>query len=68
MKHLKLITNNVSNEKAIKLLAKSMYKELVKNNFSNVDIINFAKEIVENMDLVKTNSSTEICKQTTRVI
>jgi len=59
MKHLKLVTNNTSGHKAIKLLAKSMYKELVKNNFTSVDIINFAKEIIENLHPVDDNSSVE---------
>ncbi len=49
MKHLKLVTNNVSNDKAIKILARSMYRELVNNGFSNLDIINFSREIIDNL-------------------
>ena len=35
----------------IKLLRfyKSMYRELVNNGFSNLDIINFSREIIDNL-------------------
>ena len=45
-----MISKNMTKEKAIKLLAKTMYKDLLKNDFSNTDIINFSRELIENIN------------------
>lgn len=50
MKRINMISKNMTKEKAIKLLAKTMYKDLLKNDFSNTDIINFSRELIENIN------------------
>ncbi len=47
--NLDIILKNMDTEKATKILAKSLYKELVNNGFTNRDIINFSKEMLEYM-------------------
>jgi hypothetical protein len=47
--NLDIILKNMDTEKATKILAKSLYKELVNNGFTNRDIINFSKEMLEHM-------------------
>jgi hypothetical protein len=47
--NLDIILKNMDTERATKILAKSLYKELVGNGFSHKDIINFSKEILDHM-------------------
>ncbi len=47
--NLDIILKNMDAEKATKVLAKSFYKELVNNGFSNKDVINFSREILDHM-------------------
>ncbi|MGI6395682.1 MAG: hypothetical protein ACOX3E_00380 [Desulfomonilia bacterium] len=47
--NLDIILKNMDTEKATKILAKSLYKELMNNGFTNRDIINFSKEMLEHM-------------------
>lgn len=63
MKRIAMISKNMTKEKAIKILAKTMYKDLLKNDFSNTDIINFTRELIENInfkDYEKSYGNTEI--------
>ena len=39
----------MNTDRATKILAKTLYKELVNNGFSNKDIINFSKEMLDHM-------------------
>lgn len=62
MKRIAMISKNMTKEKAIKILAKTMYKDLLKNDFSNTDIINFTRELIENInfkDYEKSYGNTE---------
>ncbi len=47
--NLDIILKNMDAEKATKVLAKSFYRELVNNGFSNRDVINFSREILDHM-------------------
>ncbi|MCE5276087.1 MAG: hypothetical protein LLG43_13260 [Deltaproteobacteria bacterium] len=47
--NLDMILKNMDTNRATKILAKSLYRELIKNGFSNKDIINFSKEILDHM-------------------
>ena len=47
--NLDTILKNMDTSRATKILAKTLYKELVNNGFSNKDIINFSKEMIEFM-------------------
>jgi hypothetical protein len=47
--NLDIILKNMDTERATKILARSFYKELVSNGFSNKDIINFSREILDHM-------------------
>ena len=47
--NLDIILKNMDTDRATKILARSLYKELVSNGFSNKDIINFSKEILDHM-------------------
>ena len=47
--NLDIILKNMDTEKATKILAKSLYRELVNNGFTNKDIINFSKEMLDHM-------------------
>ena len=47
--NLDIILKNMDTEKATKILAKSLYRELVNNGFTNRDIINFSKEMLDYM-------------------
>lgn len=62
MKKLKLISQNMNSEKAVKLLAKTMYKELLSNGFSKKDIIFFCKEIVDNINFNESYDTVKIEK------
>ncbi len=42
-----MIMKNMDADRATKILAKSLYRELRGNGFSNKDIVNFSKEMVE---------------------
>jgi len=44
---LNMIMNNMKPEKATKVLAKTMYKELKNNGFNNKDIVEFSKELLD---------------------
>ncbi len=47
--NLDIILKNMDTERATKILAKSLYRELVNNGFTNKDIINFSKEMLDHM-------------------
>lgn len=47
--NLDMVMKNMEPERATKILAKSLYKELRKNGFNERDIINFSKDIIECM-------------------
>lgn len=47
--NLDIILKNMDSDRATKILAKSLYKELVSNGFTNKDIITFAKEMLDHM-------------------
>ncbi|HNQ85945.1 MAG TPA: hypothetical protein PLT33_13030 [Deltaproteobacteria bacterium] len=47
--NLDIILKNMDTTRATKILAKSLYKELIRNGFTNKDIINFSKEIIDHM-------------------
>ena len=47
--NLDIILKNMDTDRATKILAKSLYRELVGNGFSNKDIINFSKEMLDHM-------------------
>ncbi|MGC9325817.1 MAG: hypothetical protein ACP5G0_13835 [Desulfomonilia bacterium] len=51
--------------RATKILAKSLYKELLRNGFSNKDIINFSKEILDYvaLEMRKGATSEDISKR-----
>lgn len=56
-----MIFKNMDAEKAGKILAKSLYKELLNNGFTNKDIIYFFKEMFNYMtyDIRKQHDSKE---------
>lgn len=47
--NLDMVMNNMEPERATKILARSLYKELKKNGFAESDIISFSREIIECM-------------------
>lgn len=47
--NLDMVMKNMEPERATKILAKSLYKELRKNGFMERDIINFSRDIIECM-------------------
>lgn len=47
--NLDIILKNMDTTRATKILAKSLYKELIRNGFTNRDVINFSKEILDHM-------------------
>jgi hypothetical protein len=47
--NLDIVLKNMDADRATKILAKSLYKELIKNGFTNKDIVNFSKEILDHM-------------------
>jgi hypothetical protein len=49
--NLDIILKNMDTSRATKILAKSLYKELIRNGFTNKDVINFSKEILDHMAL-----------------
>ena len=46
---LNMIMNNMKPPKATKVLAKTMYKELRNNGFSNKDVVEFSRELIEHL-------------------
>ena len=49
--NLDIILKNMDTTRATKILAKSLYKELIRNGFTNKDVINFSREILDHMAL-----------------
>ena len=47
--NINMVMRNMEPERATKILARSLYKELRKNGFAESDIISFSKEIIECM-------------------
>jgi nickel-dependent lactate racemase len=47
--NLDIILKNMDATRATKILAKSLYKELIRNGFNNKDVINFSKEMLDHM-------------------
>jgi len=47
--NLDIILKNMDTTRATKILAKSLYKEFIRNGFTNKDVINFSKEILDHM-------------------
>ncbi len=47
--NLDIILKNMDTSRATRILAKSLYKELVRNGFTPKDIIDFSREIIEFM-------------------
>jgi hypothetical protein len=45
--NLDMVMKNMEPERATKILAKSLYKELRKNGFCEKDIITFSKDMIE---------------------
>jgi hypothetical protein len=46
---LDMVMKNMEPERATKILARSLYKELRRNGFNDKDVINFSREIIECM-------------------
>ena len=44
-----MIGRNLEPKKAAKILAKTFFKEMRNMNFTDEDIINFSREIIENL-------------------
>jgi hypothetical protein len=53
-----IILKNMDATRATKVLAKSLYKEFIRNGFTNKDVINFCNELIQN--IIQENSD---CKQ-----
>lgn len=47
--NLDMVMKNMDPERATKILARSFYKELRRNGFTDKDVINFSREIIECM-------------------
>jgi hypothetical protein len=47
--NLDLILKNMDTDKATKILARSLYRELIRNGFTNKNVVNFSKEILDHM-------------------
>lgn len=64
-----MILKNMDTSRATKILAKTLYKELVTNGFSNKDIINFSKEMLDFMAAeMKKNATTEASNKKDRLL
>jgi hypothetical protein len=46
---LDMVMKNMEPERATKILARSLYKELRRNGFTDKDVVNFSREIIECM-------------------
>jgi hypothetical protein len=68
--NLDMVMKNMEPERATKILAKSLYKELRKNGFAESDIISFSREIIECManDIRKETSITKQAGQMDRLL
>ena len=68
--NIDMIMKNMEPERATKILAKSLYKELRKNGFAESDIISFSSEIIEYManDIRKETSITRLAGQKDRLL
>jgi hypothetical protein len=68
--NLDMVMKNMEPERATKILAKSLYRELKKNGFGESDIISFSKEIIECMasDMRKEASITKLAGQKDRLL
>jgi hypothetical protein len=68
--NLDMVMKNMEPERATKILAKSLYKELSKNGFAESDIISFSREIIECManDMKKETAVTKLTGQKDRLL
>ncbi len=68
--NLDMVMKNMEPERATKILAKSLYRELRKNGFAESDIISFSKEIIECManDMRKETVVTKLAGQKDRLL
>jgi hypothetical protein len=67
--NLDIILKNMDSSRATKILAKTLYKELVGNGFSNKDIINFSKEMLDFMAAeMKKKATTEAANKKDRLL
>jgi nickel-dependent lactate racemase len=67
--NLDIILKNMDSTRATKILAKTLYKELVNNGFSNKDIINFSKEMLDFMAAeMKKKATTEASNKKDRLL
>ena len=57
-----LILKNMDAPRATKVLAKSLYKELISNGFNNSDVINFSRELLENIILENSDCLQKVTK------
>ena len=53
-----MIFKNMDTDKAVKILAKSLYRKLILNGFTNNDVVNFSKEILDHMAQEMRNEAT----------
>lgn len=47
--NLDMVMKNMDPERATKILARSLYKELRRNGFTDTDVVNFSREVIECM-------------------
>jgi hypothetical protein len=68
--NLDMVIKNMEPDRATKILAKSLYKELRKNGFAESDIISFSREIIECManDMRKETYATKQAVQMDRLL
>jgi len=68
--NLDMVMKNMEPERATKILAKSLYRELRKNGFAESDIISFSKEIIECMagDMKKEAAVSKLAGQRDRLL
>ena len=57
-----MIGRNLEPKRASKILAKTMYKELKRMGFKEEDIVDFSREIIENLssDIITMNNKNDI--------
>ena len=56
--NIDMILKNMDTDKAIKILAKSLYRKLIRNGFTNKDVVNFSKEILDHIAKEMRNKAT----------
>lgn len=67
--NLDMVMKNMDPERATKILARSLYKELKKNGFTDKDVINFSREIIECMsDDMRKQASTKTAQEKDRLL